>query len=76
MGRLAYVTSPSRPPLSKLDAELARLRSARPDWNIWFVPHADGHVVWCAQPYPLLNCSSPQELTEAMDRAVELGGLG
>ena len=63
------MTGPSRPPLSQLDAELAKLRVAFPGWRIWFVPHASGAVVWCAQPLPLLNCGSPQELCEEIARA-------
>jgi hypothetical protein len=64
------MTDPGRPPLCYLDAELARLRKAYPSYRIWFVPHADGRVVWCAQPLPLLNCRSPAELAEEITRAM------
>jgi hypothetical protein len=63
------MTSPNRHSLSQLDAELARLRTAHPDWNIWYVPQAQGPVIWCAQPRPLLNCCSPAELNEYIEEA-------
>lgn len=59
--------------LRELDAVKERLISLFPGWRVWFVPHGSGsgltHVVWCAQPEPLLNCGSPGELAEAMSAA-------
>lgn len=57
------------------DAERDKLRSRWPGWRIWFVPQlAPGgglHVAWCAQPEPLLNCGSPEELEEQMQAAAQ-----
>ncbi len=63
------MTDASRPTLHQLDAERDKLRAAFPQWNIWYVPHADGHVAWCAQPLPLLNCGSPEELAKVIEAA-------
>lgn len=53
--------------LAPYDEELVRLRAAHPAWRIRFVPHTQPgggfRMVWCAQPRPLLNCHSPEELT-------------
>lgn len=59
--------------LRELDAIKERLIRRFPCWRIWFVPHGTSsgltHVVWCAQPEPLLNCGSPEELAEEMTAA-------
>lgn len=56
--------------LSELDVELAQLRAENPGWRLWYVPNsASGHVTWCAQPLPLLNCGSPRELREEIAEA-------
>lgn len=63
----------SRSALAPYDEELAKLRSAHPAWSIWFVPHTQPggglRMVWCAQPRPLLNCDSPEELVAEMRAA-------
>jgi len=47
-----------------------RLRAENPGWRLWYVPNsASGHVTWCAQPLPLLNCGSPRELREEIAEA-------
>lgn len=63
------------PPLSQLDGELDLLQRQNPGWLIWYVPNAtDGHVTWCAQRLPLLNCTSPRDLSEQIASAVEAPG--
>lgn len=56
--------------LNELDAELDKLAERFPGWRIWYVPcttRSGGmEVKWCAQPLPLLNCHSPEDLAEAM----------
>jgi hypothetical protein len=46
------------------------LKEQFPGWHIWFVPHSasDGET-WCAQPWPLINAGSADELTAAMRAA-------
>lgn len=53
------------------DEAKARLRSAFPGWQVWYVPAWDGRrstMTWCARPEPLLNCASAAELVEEMLR--------
>jgi hypothetical protein len=64
--------------LAPLDAKLAELRAVSPAWRIWYVPTFNGsqmHVTWCANPLPILNCGSPEELTDEM-RAADAGRSG
>lgn len=58
-------------PLSfdSLDATKRRLMHDNPGWNVWYVSHADRHIAWCAQPFPLLNEASPGALQAAMKEA-------
>jgi hypothetical protein len=55
--------------LTELDRIRDQLRAEHPGWLIWYVPHHDRTVMWCARPEPLLNEASPEELAEAIERA-------
>lgn len=50
--------------LNALDQIKAGLEERFPGWQIWYVPHGDRTVVWCARPWPLLNASSEKELAD------------
>ncbi len=52
-----------------LDRMKAELQEQFPGWNIWFVPHTTGHVVWCAQPWPLINSTSAAHLAAEIIQA-------
>ena len=56
-------------PMTQDDHALARLREAYPGWNIWHVPSSAGKGTWCAQPRPLINVGSPDELMRAIETA-------
>lgn len=55
------------------DTERDKLKADWPGWRIWFVPcltqGGGTRIVWCAQPEPLLNCGSIQELEHEMRAA-------
>jgi len=57
--------------LNALDQIRAGLQEKFPGWHIWYVPHCgtDRHVVWCAQPYPLINSGSPEHLAAEIAQA-------
>lgn len=55
-------------PMSPDDLTLAKLRQAYPGWRIWHVP-GNGRGTWCAQPLPLINVGSPDELARAIEAA-------
>lgn len=60
----------AQPVLSDLDRQKATLEDKFPGWKIWYVPHSTGGVTWCAQPKPLLNCRSAEDLAEEMTAAM------
>jgi hypothetical protein len=49
--------------LTELDERKHELERGNPGWQIWYVPHTNRTVTWCARPWPLLNavsrCSAP-----------------
>jgi hypothetical protein len=52
--------------------QLRDLERRFPGWTIWAVPHGNPtttHVVWWAQPLPLINAGSPEELAERIRTA-------
>jgi hypothetical protein len=61
------------------DAQLAALREAYPDWDIWYVRCYPNHLAWCARPVgaPMatINTDSPDHLAEEI-LAAELTGEG
>jgi hypothetical protein len=62
-------------PLRNYDSERDKLIADWPGWRIWYVPHTTlgggMRIVWCAQPKPLLNCGSVQELVHEMRAAAD-----
>jgi hypothetical protein len=57
--------------LQELDRIKADLAERFPGWQIWFVPHSDRTVVWCARPWPLINAQSPEFLVSEIRKAHE-----
>lgn len=57
--------------LDQLDQAKADLEQQFPGWHIWYVPHMNRTVTWCAQPYPLINSGSPEHLAAAITEAHE-----
>jgi hypothetical protein len=59
--------------LAELDEQKAALAARHPGWHVWYVPHSDSsgisHIVWCAHRHPLVNCTGPQELSDAIREA-------
>lgn len=55
--------------LGALDELKRDLEERFPGWQVWFVPHLDRSVTWCARPWPLLNEDSPEHLAEAIGQA-------
>ena len=55
--------------LGELDRMQADLAERHPGWQVWYVPHLDRTVTWCARRNPLLNEASPEDLSEAITRA-------
>ena len=53
--------------LSDLDAIRDSLMARFPGWQIWYVPHLDRTVTWCARRNPLLNENSPEDLAHAIE---------
>jgi len=59
--------------LHALDRIKVELQEQFPGWHVWYVPHCgtDRHVTWCAQPWPLINSSSPEHLAAEIRSAHE-----
>jgi hypothetical protein len=55
--------------LEGLDRTKRELEAQFPGWHIWYVPHLDRSVTWCAQPWPLINSQSPEHLTAEITEA-------
>ncbi len=55
--------------LTELDERKCELEDENPGWQIWYVPHTDRTVTWCARPRPLLNTDSPEQLQQLIDQA-------
>jgi len=55
--------------LTELDKRRHELERDNPDWQIWYVPHTNRTVTWCARPWPLLNTDSPEQLQKLIDQA-------
>jgi hypothetical protein len=54
-----------------LDERKHELEQDNPCWQIWYVPHTDRTVTWCARPWPLLNAASPEQLQKHIDQTRE-----
>lgn len=53
--------------LSTYDRQLAELRERHPGWRVWYVPFATRKGVgWCAQPEPVINADTAEQLSEAI----------
>jgi len=57
--------------LTGLDKIRRELEQQFPGWHIWYVPHVGKHVTWCAQPWPLINSTSPEHLAADIRNAHE-----
>lgn len=59
--------------LSALDRIKAELQARFPGWHVWYIPHSgmSKRVIWCAQPYPLINSGSPEHLAADIAQAHE-----
>ncbi len=57
--------------LTALDKIKHELEEQFPGWHIWYVPHSDRSVAWCAQPWPLINADSPEHLAAEIRSAHE-----
>ena len=55
--------------LSALDRIKAELQEQFPGWHIWYVPRINAPTTWCAQPWPLINSSSPEHLAAEIVQA-------
>jgi hypothetical protein len=55
--------------LDELDNRKHELMNQHPGWQVWYVPHSDRTITWCARPNPLLNEDSPEHLAEAIAQA-------
>lgn len=55
--------------LQELDRIKQGLEERFPGWQVWYVPHHDRHITWCARPLPLLNEASPDDLAAAIGQA-------
>jgi hypothetical protein len=53
--------------LTELDERKQELELDNQGWQIWYVPHHDRTVTWCARPRPLLNTDSPEQLQKLID---------
>lgn len=51
------------------DEKRAQLEEWLPGWRIWYVPNLDRDPTWCAQPWPHINCDSPEQLVEEIKDA-------
>ena len=59
--------------LGEADRLKRQLEERYPGWQVWFVPHLDRSVTWCARPWPLLNEDSPEHLAEAIEQSGTTG---
>jgi hypothetical protein len=55
--------------LTELDERKDELEHRNPGWQIWYVPHMNRTVTWCARPQPLLNTDSPEQLQKLINQA-------
>jgi hypothetical protein len=55
--------------LTELDERMHELMRDNRGWQIWYVPHMDRTVTWCARPQPLINADSPEQLQKLIDQA-------
>jgi hypothetical protein len=55
--------------LTEQDQIKHELEERHPGWQVWYVPHNDRTVTWCARPNPLLNEASPEDLSAAIGQA-------
>ena len=55
---------------AELNAIRAGLEDRFPGWQIWYVPQMGG-VTWCAQPWPVVNSLSPEQLAADITAAHE-----
>jgi hypothetical protein len=60
---------PSVSYLTELDQIRNKLAEQFPGWQIWYVPHSDRTVAWCARPWPLLNAQTPEHLIAEITQA-------
>jgi hypothetical protein len=51
------------------DQKADELRARFPAWRIWYVPLSTGGATWCAQPLPVINVNSADELAAAIEAA-------
>jgi hypothetical protein len=58
--------------VSELDRIKGELEGRFPGWHIWYVPHLDKTVTWCARRH-LLNEDSPEHLAEAIGQVEKEG---
>ena len=54
--------------LTELDERKRELEHDNSGWQIWYVPHTDRTVTWCARPQPLVNADSPEQLQKLIDQ--------
>jgi hypothetical protein len=55
--------------LTELDEQKHELERHNPGWQIWYVPHTDRTVTWCARPQPLINADGPEQLQKLINQA-------
>jgi hypothetical protein len=55
--------------LTELDERKQELERGYPGWQIWYVPHTNRTVMWCARPRPLLNADSAEQLQQLIEQA-------
>jgi hypothetical protein len=56
--------------LTEMDERKRQLMEKHPGWLVWYVPHTNRTVKWCARPEPLLN----EDTAEALSAAIEQAG--
>jgi len=61
--------------MSQFDEIIQRLERAWPAWQVWRVHRACDGPIWCARlwadEHVVLNASSPEELSELIEREQE-----
>ena len=55
--------------LKGLDNTKRELEAQFPGWHIWYIPHLNRSVTWCAQPWSLINSQSPEHLAADITEA-------
>jgi hypothetical protein len=55
--------------LTELNERKRELERDNPGWQIWYVPHMDRTVTWCAHPQPPIHADSPEQLQKLIDQA-------